>query len=411
MRCKTYELKIDRSRLLECTVRTLNLLFLEAKWLYNYLVETGDVRDVGYKITSVAAKTRDGKYENRPIVTLSSQMKQAIISRTKDNMQSLLRLQSSSHKIGVLSYKSRVNSIPLKQFGNTYRLGNNHVTIQGVKQLLRVRGLDKIPAGSEFTNAVLVKRGIDFFIHVTTDQKLERWEFPMQAVGVDAGIKHQLTLSNGIRIDEEVKVTEKAKRLHHELSRKKPHGKNWRKAQLSLHTEYAKIRNRRLDIRHKIVSKITSSFDTVVVQDDNITGWRIWWGGSVTTSAIGGIIRDLRTKAHTPILVDRFLATTQPCWLCGAKREMTLGDRDYACFRCDQSVDRDLNSARIIWKEIPAERRELTPVDIKAAAELVEYFNSIPRVHASLVDEAGSQLSEMEATIPIEGSSRVPLCP
>ena len=75
-----------------------------------------------------------------------------------------------------------------------------------------------------------------------------------------------------------------------------------------------------------------------------------------------------------------------------------MGDRIYHCGRCGLHIDRDLNAAINDWKKIPAERRESTPVDMKAAAELVAYFNSIPHVSASLVNEAGSRPLATETT-------------
>lgn len=99
---------------------------------------------------------------------------------------------------------------------------------------------------------------------------------------------------------------------------------------------------------------------------------------------------DLRTRAHTPVEVERFVATTKPCSNCGAEREVGLGERTYECHSCGLRIDRDLNSATIMWGRVPAERREFTPVDTKAATGMMEYFNGIPNVSAILVVEAGS---------------------
>ena len=53
-------------------------------------------------------------------------------------------------------------------------------------------------------------------------------------------------------------------------------------------------------------------------------------------------------------------------------------------------IDRDLNAAINIEKEgVPTVRREFTPAD-NLPATLVEYFNSIPHVRASMVVETGS---------------------
>ena len=262
---------------------------------------------------------------------------------------------------------------------------------------MRVRGLDQIPEGAEFVNATLEQRNGDYFIHMTTYQTPIERACPGKAIGVDAGVKHQLTLSNGLQIDEGVVITKKVRRLHRELSRRKLHGKNWFKSYTRLSRVYDGLANERTDIRHRIVSKLVSTYDSIAVQDDNVAAWQRMWGKRVTTSAIGGIISDLKTKPHTPVVVKRFEPTTRKCSSCGALRDIGLEERDYQCDSCGLCIDRDLNAAVNDWKAIPAERREFTPVDIRAATELMGYFNSIPNVSACLVVETGSQLLATEA--------------
>jgi len=114
------------------------------------------------------------------------------------------------------------------------------------------------------------------------------------------------------------------------------------------------------------------------------------WGRRIAASAIGGIMSDLRKRSHTLVVVGRFVATTRTCSNCGAEKEVSLEERTYECQNCGLRIDRDLNSAINNWKKIPAERRELTPVDTKAATEMMGYFNSIPHISASLVVETGS---------------------
>ncbi len=102
---------------------------------------------------------------------------------------------------------------------------------------------------------------------------------------------------------------------------------------------------------------------------------------------------DLRTKPYTPVVLDRFEPTTKKCCECGnmkPKDEIGLDIRTYTCDSCGLVIDRDLNSAINMWLHVPAERRELAPVDIKAATEMMGYFNGIPFVSASPVEEAGS---------------------
>ena len=388
--CKTYELKVDKSRLNLKSQEHLRRLFLEAKWFYNDILARGNPWNADYKRVEVLVKNEDGLIEIRKLERLSSQMRQGIVQRVRDNIVSLSKLKKNGHRIGKLKFKSRVNSIPLKQYQSTYWIrGSNQVRIQKLKQSLRVRGLDQIPKDVEVTSAMLIRRWGDYFIHVTTFQpKLDK-ESPRDRLGIDFGIQNQLTLSNGLSIREGVPSTKRTKRLHRELSRRKFEGKNYQKTRVKLNKEFGWIVNQRKDVRNKIVSRLVSEFETICMQDDFIKGWQTMWGRRVQASGIGGIMSALREKAHTLVLVPRFVATTKTCCRCGAMREMSLKERVYQCRNCGLSIGRDLNSAIYVRNGVPTEHREFTPVDTTATTELMEYLNSIPNVSASLVVEAG----------------------
>jgi putative transposase len=404
MTCKTYELKFDKSHLSKDMLDALHLLFLEAKWFYNSVVaslQSANHCEFDYRTTEVLAKNRDGVFETRRIKFLSSQMRQEIVDRARDSLMSLVQLKRNGRRVGALKFKSRIESIPLKQYGCTYRIrGGGRVAIQNFKRPFRIMGLDQIPLGAEFANATLEQRNGDYFMHITTYQRPVECAASKKAIGVDAGIRNQLTLSNGLQIIEVVPVTRKIRRLHRELSRRIPRSKNWFKTKIKLGKEYDCQTNRRADARHKIVSRLASTYDSVAVQDDNVAGWQRLWGRRVNSSGIGGITRDLKTKPRTPVIVSRFEQSTRKCSSCGSLKNVDLDERIYKCDKCGLYIDRDLNSAINNLKAVPAERRELTPVDTKAATELMGYFNGIPNVSASLVVEAGSRLLATEANGP-----------
>jgi transposase len=403
MSCRTYELKIDRSHLSEAMSETLNRLFLEAKWFYNGIVSKG-VSHADYKNKVVEVLTKERKPETRVLQHLSSQMRQSILERARWNIAGLAASKQKGRRVGKLRFKSRVNSIQLKQYGPacfTFELIGDKVRIQNIKQLLRVRGLGQIPTDgrTEVASAILVKKQGDYFIHVSVFQASQTQTPLNKAVGIDVGVRHQLTLSNGLHVDESVPVSVRVRKLHMELSRRRLHSRNWFKTNELLNKEYNHLANQRADIRHKIVSRLVTTYYSIAFQDDNISGWQRMWGRRIATSAIGGIMSDLRNRSRTPFVVKRIEPTTQRCSTCGTLNEVGLDECTYHCRTCHLQTDRDLNSAVNDWKEIPAERRELTPVDTKTATELLGYFNGIPNVSASLVEEAGSRLPVTEATV------------
>ena len=154
MACKTYELKVDRSHLSAETVGTLDRLFLEAKWFYNHTLAVG-IFKADYKTATVQVKVKN-RFEDREIRNLSSQMRQEIIDRAKDNIIGLLATKKKGRKAGKPKFKSRVDSIPLKQHGVTYEISDgNRLRIQNVGRL-RVRGAGQIPKGAELASAILM---------------------------------------------------------------------------------------------------------------------------------------------------------------------------------------------------------------------------------------------------------------
>lgn len=397
--CRQYELKLDKSRLSNSTLRQLLMLFLEAKWFHNHLLAAGDLFDADYKASHVEVRVGD-RYETRPITNLSSQMRQELVDRIRDNIRGLSALKKNGHKVGKLQFKSTVKSIPLKQYDNTWTIiDNHHIRIQGIKQPIRVRGLHQIPKNTEKTSALLISKHGDLYLHVTTYQPKPATNHSggekKPDIGIDLGIQNQLTTSNGARVNYEVPVTGRLIGLCRQLSRRKKHSRNWRKTVIKLEKEYDRTVSIKHDITNKIAHALTTYYGTVCAQNDNLQSWQRLWGKRMLDTQLGGITRALKQKAQTLSTVDRWFASTKKCSRCGnVKDESPLTERTYQCDLCGLVIDRDLNAAINIKREglrllAPTEYRS-TPADTKSPTELLEYFSSIPRVRASLVEETGS---------------------
>ena len=395
--CRVFEVKIDKSHLNSQSKEHLKRLFLEAKWLYNYILsQQNNVFDMDYKLSAVPVKVK-ALFELRTLTHLSSHMKQSLIRRTIDNIRGLARLKAHGRKIGALKFKSHVNSISLKQYGNTYKILNeNYLRIQGVTQKLRVNGLTQLPMGSEIANATLIQRHGDYYVAITTYQTREKPIPSLKTVGIDFGLKTQLTLSDGIAIQYSIPVNKKLRKLHQKLSKQQFRSKNWYKTKMKLEKAYTKVNNIKKDIKNKITYYLKDNYGVVCYQDDHIKAWQRLWGGKILSTAIGGIIRRLKDKMHTPIEVDRFFPSTKSCSRCGSIREIGLDDRIYVCPICGNVMDRDLNSSVNIENEglkqlVGMVRTEFKPVETESSTlASLEYLNRIPYVKASSVCEAGS---------------------
>ncbi len=221
--------------------RDLRRAFLEAKWLYNWLVsDTQRLYFPANKVREVEVKTGAGS-ENRELLLLGSQVKQEIADRVRDNLKALARLKKKGHKVGALSYRAFVNSIPIKQPGVTYTLdrSRNRVRIQRLGQF-RVLGLRQIPPEAQIASAVLVQKPSGYYLHVTCYVPKESFSRQIigEAIAVDFGVHAKLTLSNGIKIDFELRETERLKTLQRKFERTKRGSKNRKKLRFLLRREH-----------------------------------------------------------------------------------------------------------------------------------------------------------------------------
>ncbi|WP_245527875.1 RNA-guided endonuclease InsQ/TnpB family protein [Ammonifex degensii] len=246
-----------------------------------------------------------------------------------------------------------MNSIPLKQYGVTYSLDftRNRVRIQKLGSF-RVLGLHQIPPDAEIASAVLVRKPSGYYLHVTCYLPREYFCYPYrlrEAVGGDFGVKTKVTLSSGIKIDFGVHETPRLKQLQRELARTKKGSRNREKIRCLLRREYERIGNRRKDAQNKVLAFLRL-YGKVVFQDDRVKGWAALFGRQVHSSGIGGLKSRLRDSLGAPVPVERFEPTSQECYACGKKHDLSLSDRVIRC-GCGWSCDRDLNAALVILRK------------------------------------------------------------
>ncbi len=359
----------------------LRRAFLEAKWLSNWLVsDTKRLESPANGVRSVEVKVGDA-FEERLLTVLGSQVKQEIADRLRDNLRALAKLKESGHRVGALKPKRFVNSIPLKQYGVTYGLdfARNRVRIQGLGEF-RVLGLHQIPPGAEVASAVLVRKPSGYYLHVTCYLPKEHFcrEPVAGAVGIDFGVGSKLTLSNGLKVDFEVRETPRLKRLQRRLARTEKGSRNREKIRLFLRREHEKLNNRRRDAQNKVLAFLRL-YEKVVFQDDCVKGWTALFGGQVHSSGIGGLKSRLKDSLEAPVAVERFEPTTQECFACGERHQLSLADRAIEC-DCGWKRDRDVNAALVILRKglglgpdqaVGLDRPELKPREREAAARVL----------------------------------------
>ena len=435
MVCKTYTLKIDKSHLSKRMQSDLRQLFLEAKWFTNYAIADG-VFDVDYKTRTVKIKAGN-EFQGRKITILSSQMRQAIVERLKQNIKALHTKKNNGYKVGKLKFKRFVHAVPLKQSGVTYRIsGKNHIVIQNIPKKIRVQGLKQIPDGVEYGSALFIYHHGDYYIKIVTYKTITyktityaepqpiQGEEKIKSIGIDLGIKNQMTFSNGVSIQYQISLTKRLRRLYQKLSRTQKGSNNRFKTQIKIQKEFYRLTCKKDDIKNKIVSHLKKHYDIVCFQDDAVQSWQRLWGSKILDTAIGGIKDILRERISTPMAVPPWISTTERCHRCGNIRNVSKDV--YVCPICGLNIHRDVNAAINIEYEglrqrlsqiinqiinqrinkgisqLPVEHREaallrqLLRQGRKACGEesstlsMLGCLNSIPHVKASLLYEPGS---------------------
>ncbi|MBF1731141.1 MAG: IS200/IS605 family element transposase accessory protein TnpB, partial [Trueperella pyogenes] len=175
------------------------------------------------------------------------------------------------------------------------------------------------------------------------------------AVGVDLGIKHLTTLSDGTVIpnpralDTRLKALRKAQQA---LSRKTKGSARREKAKEHVARLHARIADARMDAINKATTMIARTYTTVCIEDLNVAGMmkNHSLARSVSDASLGEFRRQLEYKtARTGAslrVVDRWYPSSKTCSNCGTvKAKLSLSERVYQCDVCGLSIDRDLNAA------------------------------------------------------------------
>ncbi len=221
-----------------------------------------------------------------------------------------------------------------------------------------------------------VKKDVDQWYAIFTvdiDRKVEKVSIETKT-GVDVGLEHLLTLSNGKEIDPQKFYRKSEESLAWEqrkLSRKKLGSKNRGKQKVKAAKVHRKIRNQRKNFNHRTSRGLVKDFDHIVFEDLQIRNMvqNHHLAKSILDAGWGQIIRFTAYKAEyagkTIELVDPYW-TSQKC-LCGAKVPKDLSVRVHICPQCGLILKRDHVSAILIGnkgtKSVPTDCGEFTPVE------------------------------------------------
>lgn len=175
------------------------------------------------------------------------------------------------------------------------------------------------------------------------------------AVGIDLGVKHLATLSDGTVIpnpralDARLKALRKAQQA---LSRKTKGSARRGKAKERVARLYARVSDARMDAINKATTMIARTYTTVCIEDLNVAGMvkNHHLAKAVQDASFYELRHQLEYKtAKTGAklhVIDRWYPSSKTCSNCGSvKAKLSLTERTYKCEHCGLVIDRDLNAA------------------------------------------------------------------
>ena len=385
LRC--YECKIVEKRLNKRQREELEQLFVEGKWFYNHVL---NLHNNGQKLNAINTTNikivdhydKDKNLIQSELKVLSGQQKQAILTRMAQNEKAICSLVKNGYqKHGHLQFKSELTCIPLKQYGTTYKFKScNKVKIQGIHGDILLRTDKQLQIADELANANLVKKPDGYYLKVVCFINKENWRTQKtngREIGLDFGIKTNITTSEGQKIDVSIEESERLKKLQREMFRREKGSSNRYKTIKKIQREYQKIGNKKSDKANKIVHML-KQYDCIVMQDEQISSWQKGvFGKQVQHSCMGRIKQKLKSLPQT-IVLDKYIPTTKWCPKCGKKHSIGLDERTYVC-ECGYHEDRDIHSAKnmlsiknLVFKNkisVPTEYREVTLMEFKTSVK------------------------------------------
>ena len=365
---KVFELKVNCHQTKPETFKKFNDFFKQAKWIRNDMIACSKINEenntifnyeyLEHKNVKHFDKDKNELYND---ITLPVYLHRGMVANVKQDIVNLSKAKKKGLKIGALKFKSECNSIPILS-GGIRIIDNSHITIPGFKNL-KVYGLNQILDldNYELADGKLVKKASGIYIHVSVclNKENHRKFKTNKEVGLDFGIKDNITTSDGEKFNCNVRESEYLKYLQKQLHRKQKDSKRYWRLRNQIRKEYEHIINKKVDATNKLIHYLTTNYDTVYFQDEQIAKWKKKkrskkdgkkcgnsFGRQIQCSYLGRVKAKLVCMEGTKSFkISKSHPTTKLCTACGCLNTLTLADRIFKC-ACGYTEDRDIHAAK-----------------------------------------------------------------
>ena len=196
---------------------------------------------------------------------------------------------------------------------------------------------------------------ISILVETNKNKPIKKDILSETTVGIDLGIKDFCITSDGKKFENKDFFKSMMQKLRVEqraLSRKKKGSNHYLKQKMVVALLHEKIKNQRQDYLHKISKYLVDNYDTICVENLNVSGM-------VKNHCLARAISDMGWNEFKTMLeykcewygknlsiIGRFEPSSKTCSSCGKiNKDLTLKDRGWCCLNCGITHDRDINAA------------------------------------------------------------------
>jgi putative transposase len=347
-----------RLRLTKKQARALQAQLDECRWLYNELLEQ---RKLAYEELDLSlSKYQQSmllpllKIERSSLCQVHSQVLQNVVDRLDKAFQAFFRRCKDGDKPGFPRFRGvhRYNSFCYPQSGFSLigdelklsKLGSIRVKMhRPIEGLIKTCTLRRNASG-------------DWEVSFSCEVNVEHLVPKHEAIGIDVGLEHFATLSNGEQIanprffKKGEKILAKAQRKLAKLTKGTKERRKQGKAVAKIHE---RIGNQRKDFCHKESRKIIDQYQYICVEDLDV---KKMMEGSFLAKSITDVswnqFRQFLTykaaEAGRKLGLVNPAYTTQDCHQCRHREKKKLSEREHCCSQCGYRTSRDFNAAQNI---------------------------------------------------------------
>ncbi len=282
-------------------------------------------------------------------------------------------------KVKPPKFKSRKYRQVARFVGANYKIDQDKIYLPKVGKVKIVWSRPKPRKPSSVTIIKdLANRYFASFVVEVNPESLPKTD---NSIGIDLGISTFATLSNGEKLESPKPLKQNLKKLanfQRKYARTEPGSKRRERRRLKIAKLHARIKDIRTDFLHKLSTNLVRKYDTIVLEDLNVSGMLRNRKLAKAISDLGW--RQFRTLTEAKCekygrefrVISRWEPTSQKCSHCGFKGgKKELNVREWTCLNCGTFHDRDINAAVNIL-EVVQPKTKVEAIETKVLETFVQ---------------------------------------